>query len=289
MEGISMEKIKALWLAFFQTDRDADNWWTRKKKLCKERNIEIVRIQGDGKIFQHVRYDNQSQYHYLFHVSFLMKQGERFHLEEQVSTYQFCLENGKISNHKEMEYSPPFEQKSSITPDGIREHSERRFTYDRRAAVQYAEHWWNSYNPDFRVFDVDCTNYISQCLLAGGAPMRGAPVRERGWWYQNQNNNWSFSWAVAHSLRWYLSGSTQGLQGKEVESAEALLPGDVICYDFEGNGRWDHNTIVVAKDASGMPLVNAHTDNSRYRYWSYEDSTAWTPNIQYKFFRIGKQ
>ncbi len=61
----------------------------------------------------------------------------------------------------------------------------------------------------------------------------------------------------------------------------------VICYDFEGDNRWDHNTIVVAKDANGMPLVNAHTNNSRLRYWTYEDSAAWTPNIQYKFFQIG--
>ncbi len=50
--------------------------------------------------------------------------------------------------------------------------------------------------------------------------------------------------------------------------------------------RFDHTTIVVAKDADGMPLVNAHTDNSRHRYWSYEDSTAWTPNIKYKFFHL---
>ena len=74
-----------------------------------------------------------------------------------------------------------------------------RFSYDRLAAVQYAERWWNDYNPQYRKFTVDCTNFISQCLLAGGAPMHGAPVRERGWWYQG--DNWSFSWAVAHSLK----------------------------------------------------------------------------------------
>lgn len=87
-------------------------------------------------------------------------------------------------------------------------------------------------------------------------------------------------------MRWYLSGSTSGLKGTVMESARDLIPGDIICYDFEGDGNWNHNTIVVAKDANGMPLVNAHTDNSRNRYWSYEDSTAWTPDIQYKFFRI---
>jgi hypothetical protein len=43
---------------------------------------------------------------------------------------------------------------------------------------------------------------------------------------------------------------------------------------------------VTGKDASGMPLVNAHTYNSRMRYWAYEDSTAYTPNIKYKFLSI---
>jgi len=65
-----------------------------------------------------------------------------------------------------------------------------------------------------------------------------------------------------------------------------LKLGDVIFYDFQGNGRFDHSTIVTAKDADGMPLVNAHTTNSRMRYWSYEDSSAYTENIQYTFVTI---
>lgn len=287
MEGIFLEKVKLLWLTFFQNELENDNWWGRKKDLCKKRNTEIVRIQGDGQFFRRMRYDNHTYYQYLLHVSYLMKQGEQFHLEENVSTYQFRLVNGEITDHQVLEYESRPKQTNTIPLDTTqRDNPQQRFLYDRHAAVQYAEHWWNSYNPDYRVFEVDCTNYISQCLYAGGAPMRGAPVRDQGWWYQG--DSWSLSWAVAHSLRWYLSGSTKGLKGKTVESPESLIPGDVICYDFQGDGRWDHNTIVVAKDGEGMPLVNAHTDNSRNRYWSYEDSTAWTPNIQYKFFRIGE-
>lgn len=160
------------------------------------------------------------------------------------------------------------------------------FMYDRQQAVLYAEKWWNSYNPAFPHFSVDCTNYISQCLYAGGAPMRGEPVREKGWWCKP--NNWSFSWSVAHSFYWYLKTSTIGLQATEVESEKELYVGDVICYDFEGNNRWDHTTIVVRKDASGVPLVNAHTDNSRHRYWMYMDSAAWTPQTKYAFFTIGE-
>ncbi|WP_087973402.1 amidase domain-containing protein [Oceanobacillus rekensis] len=280
-----MEKIKEQWLDFFQNERREDNWWRRKEELWAKRGAEVIRIGGNGKLFRKLNYDNETFYNYLMHITYVIKQGQKIHVEEQVIPYQFRMIDGAIKNHEVIKRIDVESKREKLDTNEIREQESERFTYDRLAAVQYAERWWNSYNPAYRVFDVDCTNYISQCLRAGGAPTWGAPVRERGWWYGT--DTWSFSWAVAHSLRWYLSGSTQGLKGKEVERADQLIPGDVICYDFGGDGRWDHNTIVVAKDAEGMPLVNAHTDNSRNRYWSYEDSTAWTPNINYKFFRIG--
>lgn len=281
-----MEKIKNMWLNFFQGQEVNEDWWKRKKAVSNDRDVEIVRISGRGQFFEELRYSNKISYQYLLHLSFLMKQEEQFIREEQVIPYQFQIEKGEITDHKMVEQKVVKVDAPSMEAAEVRNLADERFTYDRRAAVQYAEHWWNSYNPAYRKFDVDCTNYVSQCLRAGGAPMRGMPDRGNGWWYQA--DNWSYSWAVAHSLRWYLSGSTAGLKGKEKESAQDLIPGDVICYDFQGNGKWDHNTIVVAKDANGMPLVNAHTDNSRNRYWSYEDSTAWTSDIQYKFFRIGE-
>lgn len=282
-----MKKLADWWSDFFRSDLDQETWWERKQALCLERDVEISRIKGNGHVFQELRYDNNSIFQYLLHVSFLMKQKNQFYVEEQVIPYQFRLRNGEIIEHSRVEQPRSIKgDKDESLSSEFRNVREHRFSYDRLAAVKYAERWWNSYNPAYRKFDVDCTNYISQCLYAGGAPMRGAPNRGNGWWYQG--GNWSFSWAVAHSLRWYLSGSTQGLKGKEMQSASELIPGDVICYDFEGDGRWNHNTIVVAKDAYGMPLVNAHTSNSRNRYWSYEDSTAYTPNIKYMFFRIGE-
>lgn len=281
-----MERLKGVWLDFFESERNKDSWWERKKALYRKREAEIVRIQGDGRIVERYTDDYEENYHYLLHLSFLIKQKGRFFREEKITPYQFQLREGNMVGHRETSRNTLSNDTPKITPQVMRDEESWRFTYDRLAAVKYAEHWWNSYNPDFETFTVDCTNYVSQCLLAGGAPMRGAPARDQGWWYQH--GNWSFSWAVAHSMRWYLSGSTEGLQGKAVETAAELHPGDIICYDFQGDGRWDHNTIVVAKDADGMPLVNAHTDNSRNRYWSYEDSTAWTPNMKYKFFRINE-
>ena len=43
--------------------------------------------------------------------------------------------------------------------------------YDREAAVEYAEKWGesaNGYYPDYRGANGDCTNFVSQCLEAGG-------------------------------------------------------------------------------------------------------------------------
>lgn len=156
--------------------------------------------------------------------------------------------------------------------------------YDRESAVRYAEKWWNKRNPAFPAFAVDCTNYVSQCLLAGGAPMRGGYAdRKNGWWVGG--GTWSFSWSVTHSLRWYLEGSKKGLKAVRKASAADLLPGDVIIYDFNGDGRMDHAAFVVSRQ-NGVPLVNAHTADSYHRHWSYTTSPAHTDGIRYYFFHI---
>lgn len=157
--------------------------------------------------------------------------------------------------------------------------------YNRVAAVHYAEQWWNKRNPAFPLFSVDCTSFVSQCLLAGGAPMRGGPDRKAGWWIGG--GTWSFSWSVAHSLRWYLEGSKNGLRAARKASALDLIPGDVIIYDFNGDGRMDHAAFVVTIQDE-IPLVNAHTADSYHRHWSYTTSPAHTSGIRYYFFHISE-
>ena len=113
--------------------------------------------------------------------------------------------------------------------------------------------------------------------------MWGSPNRVKGWWMRGKN--WSYSWTTAHAF-YLLLASSVGIRTKRVSNPQELNVGDIICIDFEGTGRFDHSLIVTAKDVYGMPLVNAHTTNSRHRYWSYEDSSRYTPNIVYKFFVI---
>ncbi|WP_230986674.1 amidase domain-containing protein [Cohnella fermenti] len=171
--------------------------------------------------------------------------------------------------------------------------SRRGAVYRREDVVAYAEQWWDEANPSYENFEVNCTNYVSQCIFAGGAPMNYTGRRESGWWYKGRANGqelWSYSWAVANALQTYLSQPrTFGLRAELVESPQQLMPGDVICYDWDGNGRFQHNTIVVAFTPDGMPLVNANTVSSRHRYWDYRDSYAWTERTRYRFFHIADE
>ncbi|WP_419152767.1 amidase domain-containing protein [Aeribacillus alveayuensis] len=261
-------------------------WLEKKKVLAEKRKAEIVKATANIKWPKNGGKVNGPT-HYLCHYRFVYKQGDFFYIEEygenRIAEFsasghlikdEAIPKNFTISNQDDREYKETMDLKSSSIS----------FQYDRLAAIQYAERWWNEYNPKFKNFEVNCTNFVSQCLFAGGAPMRGYPKRTVGWWMKN--NDWSFSWTVAHSIMVYLSNSKIGLRAEEVFSPEKLVPGDVICYDFQGDGRFDHTTFVVAKDNENMPLVNANTHNCRKRYWSYEDSTAYTPNIKYKFFHI---
>jgi hypothetical protein len=257
----------------------------RKKESCANRAAEIVKVKATGKIISDTVENDLKIAKYQAHFQYLIKQKGKLYMEEEIELRTAKLYKNELIFDEESPAPKIQEAPEDIVILPIEDEDQRlSYEYNRLKVVQYAERWWNSYNPAYKKFEVDCTNFISQCLHTGGAPMNGYPNRGKGWWLRN--NNWSYSWAVANSLKLYLGNTQNALRAKEVKSPDQLLLGDVICYDFEGDGRFNHNTVVTGKDALGMPLVNAHTYNSRMRYWAYEDSTAYTPKIKYKFYTI---
>ncbi|GAA0376918.1 amidase domain-containing protein [Bacillus horti] len=270
--------------------------WLRIQDEHKYRGVRLLKSNSKYKVLKVEEDSPLVDITYRVHISWLIEHNGITYTEEWVEDRSCLLKQTQgwavvndVRLNKDDGYSLSEIQK---LPSRIHELTTDIKTlrngspYDRGKAVQYAELWWNDYNPQFEEFDVDCTNFVSQCMWAGNAPMRHAS-REKGWWYKfGGSPNWSFSWSVAHALRLYLGSSQSGLRATEVFSADQLEPGDIICYDFDGDGRFQHNTIVVMKDGEGMPLVNAHTTNSRHRYWSYTDSHAWTEQVEYRFFRI---
>ncbi|WP_132745971.1 amidase domain-containing protein [Scopulibacillus darangshiensis] len=258
------------------------NAMTRKKQVLKDRKARIEKSMIDGKLIDVEENGNKRKVDYLLHMKLLIKQKQHFYVEEQIEERQAIFEDSKLLLDRPLAQEPlDGGEKYHIA---VQEERSKSMAYNRLEAVKYADRWWNSHNPQFKEFDVDCTNFISQCIHAGGVPMSGKYNKTSGWWFEGKS--WSYSWTVANALRWYLSKDRNIMGAVAVERPDQLVPGDVICLDFEGDGKWDHTTFVTERDANGMPLVNAHTVNSRHRYWSYEDSTAWTENIKYKFFHI---
>ncbi|MFC4777961.1 amidase domain-containing protein [Paenibacillus sp. GCM10023252] len=207
---------------------------------------------------------------------------EAFSLQEEDS-YSTSLNSTK----QEAIASVPF-----LNYDLISEFKHRTagIRYRRDLAAAYADRWWNEANPAYELFEVNCTSYVSQCIFAGNAPMNYTGKRESGWWYKGRSGGrewWSYSWAVSNALSNYLSTARKsGLRAEQVYSAEELQLGDVITYDWNGDNRYQHSTIVTAFDSAGMPLVNANTVASRHRYWDYQDSYAYTPKTKYRFLHI---
>ncbi|WP_245183598.1 hypothetical protein [Lentibacillus salicampi] len=136
-----METLKKSWLDFFQSERQEDNWWKRKKDLYREREADIVRVNGEGHVFEELRYSGQSISRYLMHLSFLVKQQDQFFREEQVVPFQLRRENGEVMEHRREERPLPDEENPVIESESLRDSAGERFSYDRRAAVQYAERW----------------------------------------------------------------------------------------------------------------------------------------------------
>ncbi|TMW69896.1 amidase domain-containing protein [Alteribacter natronophilus] len=263
--------------------------FARKEEQLYARGASIIKNISDGRIIRQQSVGEREQIDYILYFQHIIRQQGQIYIEEQIQLRRAVMEEGELADdyllNEEGSNMEELPEKSSEAPFVQRETDIPEYRrYDRLEAVRYAERWWNTPNPAYKNFENNCTNYLSQCIHAGGVPMTGAGSRGKGWWYRGKS--WSYSWTVANAFRWYVSGARPVIKAREVQSAEELVRGDIICYDFNGDGRWQHTTIVTGKDKENQPLVNANTTNSRMRYWAYEDSTAWTPGIKYKFFHL---
>ncbi|PGM48838.1 hypothetical protein CN946_22895 [Bacillus sp. AFS053548] len=257
----------------------------RKVELYNKRNVSLVKVYGNLDVNNIWTEQAVTYINYTFHTRYFLKQNDLY-FEEDQHERQIAIENDEILYDIAFPIDNQVEN-FELEEEGSDENEslDRNNRYNRFNAVKYAETWWDGHNKEYPLYANDCTNFISQCLRAGGIRMVGMPKPGTGWWYKNHSNS-SYSWRVAHALRRFLPAPKTGIKAEEVPSPKDLTLGDIIVYDFEGDGVWNHCTIVVAKDENGEPLVNAHTVNSRKRYWSYFDSSAFTENIKYKFFHF---
>jgi hypothetical protein len=150
--------------------------------------------------------------------------------------------------------------------------------YSRTAAAAYARKWAMSDNPAYgRIEPNDCTNFVSQALLAGGWSMVGGSCSDRKdkdvWWFNPMECRWvggrpwatevkaSFTWGGAQNLYWFMKESGRGA---EVSDPMDLEIGDVLQMDMGAGhynaGRIGHSMVVTGKSDTDL-LLSYHEDH----------------------------
>ena len=174
------------------------------------------------------------------------------------------------------------------------------FAYDRSKVVNYAETYWQNYNPYFFTVPDDCTNFVSQAEWAGGLPMTGYPDQHDAWtWWENGygyappygSASTSDTWVLTNKFYMYLDAYASNPlvydYGRYAYSQynnqmytwanDGLSLGDMVFYDWTSDGTWDHAAVQVYYGTDTWDsfyygsLVDAHTSNRHEVIWTLRE------------------
>lgn len=138
--------------------------------------------------------------------------------------------------------------------------------YNRENAVTYARRWALSRNPlftDFTGGGGDCTNFVSQCLLAGSCTMDYTETF--GWYYLSPSDR-APAWSGVEFLYDYLTGSgdfppntdRSGPFGSEARGRQVQI-GDVV--QLANAGDFYHTLLITGIERNDL-LVCAHSNDA---------------------------
>jgi hypothetical protein len=139
--------------------------------------------------------------------------------------------------------------------------------YERTRAVEYARRWAFDRNPlfyDFAGIGGDCTNFVSQCVLAGSCVMNFTP--DFGWYYRSAANR-APAWTGVEPFWRFMIGASDftrvnGGIGPFGEAAtfDTVQSGDVVQLARE-DGTYYHTLLITGRENEEL-LVAAHTNDA---------------------------
>jgi len=117
--------------------------------------------------------------------------------------------------------------------------------YNRNLAIEYATKWALSKNPRFFNFDKlggDCTNFVSQSLLAGKCIMNY--TKTFGWFYTS-SNNYSPSWTGVNFLYNFLTSNKMiGPFANDIDM-DNIEVGDIVQLNFKNDTLFEHSLVIT--------------------------------------------
>ncbi len=157
-------------------------------------------------------------------------------------------------------------------------------SYNGTSAALYAYTYWgpysSNYNPNYRVYSNDCTNFVSQAMKYAGWPYDtyGDRTLNNTWYYGLFSSTTSYSWAGANNFFWFFNQSGRGYYARYFQD---MLRGDVLQADWgpTPDGVINHSMIVTKKDSYGTIYLTYHTNNTKDR--SIKDIAAQNPGTNF--------
>jgi len=167
------------------------------------------------------------------------------------------------------------------------------YAYNIQNAITYADEWALSRNPNWpRFLGKDCTNFVSQCLYAGGIPFDKTGSYQ--WWCERDLMgfwNWTNSWSVADDHRKWLVNDNHGWitavwdwnssssYPTPPNNSANLTGGEVILYDWESDGTYNHAGFTVGygtdpDKGSVGDLTDQHNTDRYHSIWHLRDYNA---------------
>ena len=135
--------------------------------------------------------------------------------------------------------------------------------YNREEATKYATKWALSRNPaykDYEKWGGDCTNYVSQCVHAGGIPFdhEGNNILKQWYWYSDMNR--TPTWTAAEPFYKYITkNNTKDTQNFGIYAVEVsyneLQIGDIVQLIYENDLAY-HNMIITDVILDGGYLID---------------------------------
>ncbi len=137
-------------------------------------------------------------------------------------------------------------------------------------AVAYAERWALDRNPLFMNYTGiggDCTNFVSQAILAGSCKMNF--TKDFGWYFIDDGDR-APAWSGVEYFYDFMTGNEYFLTenggvgpfGREITENEAI-PADVVQLQSD-TGDFYH-TLIITKVEGGEIFVSAHSDDALNR------------------------
>lgn len=137
------------------------------------------------------------------------------------------------------------------------------YAYDRQHATEYAMRWALGQNPLFYHFagiGGDCTNFISQCILAGSGVMND--TKTFGWYYHALSDR-SPAWTgVQYFYNFITANRGAGPFASVVDRAHVEI-GDIVQLGHS-DGTFYH-TLLVTKRTARELFVCAHSFDAKNR------------------------